>query len=940
MGALPSLLPKLDDLLVGEYNLQKDVKGGIIFLKAELESMKVALEKISKTPADQLDEQDKIWGREVRHMSYDIEDSIDTYMVMRGRGCELLTTQGRFKKFIYSSLNIVAETKIRRKIGKDIRDMKIRVKEVAERHGRYKMGGVDAKPVMATIDPRLCGQYRKAEELVGINESRDEIIKNLTNGDEMANHEGKIVSIVGFGGLGKTTLAKAVYEKINATFECRAFLSVSRTPDMKNLFKAMLRDLAGMTINDDTMDEGSLINKLIQFLQGKRYIIVMDDIWDFEHWKLIRCALPDKNAGNIIMTTTRNLGVANCIGGAYNLKPLSLQNSRILFYGRIFGNEENDKCPDEGLAEVSNKILKKCAGVPLAIITIASLLASKRRDKMDWYEVHNSIGTGLMEDNQDFKSMKKILSLSYYDLLPHLRNCLLYMSVFPEDYEIKQDTLIWLWVGEGFIQSGKQGKSLFEVGESYLNDLINRSLIQPVYSYTCKDWFDCRVHDMVLDLICSLSAEENFVTILSGMNQTYRSEKDRRLSLQNSNTDQATIISMSQGVRSVVVFGSAFDLIAPSLHGFRVLRVLHLFDEHCISQGSIKCLGNLVHLRHLAIQGSSGFQLPEELGNLRFLRILDVAGSSIWSLPSTVVQLKDLMCLKVNSGVTMPKGLGRLTSLEELEFLSVKDDPARNIEELGHLTELRVLNLYFSSGTAWDDSLNKSLVECLCMLRKIQILNIATYDCRGEGYLDGWVAPPHLRRLRMSCCWLSTLSAWMPNPSLLLDLSYLEIIVRDVQQEDFEILGRLPALYYLKLESIPNNRLGVHGKLFTVGAGSFPRLEQCKLRGLLGHMMFLQGAMPMLTKLAFEFLHMQEEREITGTDDAFDMGLGYLSSLQDVTVDFDYQFYSKEEVDEATAMLREATGIHPNNPTFRIINLRDSDDKSCPDEDGDEGSDE
>ena len=156
----------------------------------------------------------------------------------------------------------------------------------------------------------------------------------------------------------------------------------------------------------------------------------MDDIWDFEHWKLIRCALPDKNAGNIIMTTTRNLGVANRIGGAYNLKPLSLQNSRILFYGRIFGNEGNDKCPDQGLAEVSNKILKKCAGVPLAIITIASLLASKRRDKMDWYEVYNSIGTGL-EHNLDVKNMRKILSFSYYDLPSHLRTCLLYLSVFP-----------------------------------------------------------------------------------------------------------------------------------------------------------------------------------------------------------------------------------------------------------------------------------------------------------------------------------------------------------------------------------------------------------------------------------------------------------------------------------------------------------------------------
>ncbi|GJN13900.1 hypothetical protein PR202_gb00656 [Eleusine coracana subsp. coracana] len=270
MGALPNLLPKLGKLLVGEYNLQKDVKNGITFLKSELESMQVALEKISKTPADQLDDQDKIWGRQVREMSYDIEDSIDTFMV-QGKGSELSDSQRGFKKFIDRSLDFLTRTRIRRKISKDVRDMKIRVEEVAKRHDRYKMGGVDAKPSMVTIDPRLWGQYKKAEELVGINETRDEIIKNLTKGDGMAKHRGKIVSIVGFGGLGKTTLANAIYQEISATFECRAFVSVSQTPNMRNLFKDMLKDLAG--INTEMTGEGRLINELRQFLQDKRYEI-------------------------------------------------------------------------------------------------------------------------------------------------------------------------------------------------------------------------------------------------------------------------------------------------------------------------------------------------------------------------------------------------------------------------------------------------------------------------------------------------------------------------------------------------------------------------------------------------------------------------------------------------------------------------------------------
>ena len=106
--------------------------------------------------------------------------------------------------------------------------------------------------------------------------------------------------------------------------------------------------------------------------------------------------------------------------------------------------------------------------VPLAIMTISSLLASKGRNKLEWYDVCNSIGTGLKEDN-NLDNMRKVLSLSYYDMPSHVRSCLLYLSMFPEDFEIKIDRLIWLWIAEGFIQPSEQEKSLFETGESYIN---------------------------------------------------------------------------------------------------------------------------------------------------------------------------------------------------------------------------------------------------------------------------------------------------------------------------------------------------------------------------------------------------------------------------------------------------------------------------------------
>jgi ATPase subunit of ABC transporter with duplicated ATPase domains len=268
-GALPSVITKLSELLVGEYNLQKGVKGEIRFLRSELESMKGALEKVSNTPPDRLDIQDKIWARELRELSYDIEDTIDTFLV-RGKSDESAKLQG-IKKFVDRSVSLFRKAKIRHEIATEIRDIKSHVAGVHERHLRYHIHNVVDKPTTATVvDPRLFAQYIDAKELVGINETRDELIKVLMDGNGVPIQHGKIISIVGFGGLGKTTLAKVVYEKITPLFDCRAFVSVSQTPDLKILFKGLLYDL-GNNINEETLDESQLIDLLREFLKLKRY---------------------------------------------------------------------------------------------------------------------------------------------------------------------------------------------------------------------------------------------------------------------------------------------------------------------------------------------------------------------------------------------------------------------------------------------------------------------------------------------------------------------------------------------------------------------------------------------------------------------------------------------------------------------------------------------
>ncbi|XBI21806.1 hypothetical protein VPH35_062892 [Triticum aestivum] len=543
-------------------------------------SMHAALHKVAGVPLEQLDEQVKLWVSDVRDLSYHMEDVVDRFLV-RVEGFEPAANSAGLKLLVNKISTLFTKGKTRRRIADAIKDIKEKMQDVAARRDRYRVDGLVVNvAATTTLNPRLSALYNKVTDLVCIDEPRDELIKRLT--DEKNPTE--VVSIVGFGGLGKTTLAEAVYDSLKSQFQCAAFVSLSQNPVITRILKKMLHQLDQQKyvhINEASWDETQLIDEIRMFLSNKRYLIVIDDIWKIQSWQIIKCALNENSCANrIIITTTPDFDIATKVGGSFKLDPLTLQSSQLLFYGRIFGSK--GKCPEQ-LAKVSLGILKKCGGIPFAIITVSSLLdqPSKMVNPREWNEVCDSIGSG-HGNSPDVETMRKILALSYYNLPFHLRTCLLYLSIYPEDHEIHRDDLIWKWITEGFIQHQIKDGSLFDVGHSYFTELVNKGMIQPCIDFK-GNVTRCHLHDMVLELICCLSNQENFVTVLDQNEDIMSSERNvRRLSLQSKKEDHQTSslssMSLSQ-VRSITIFEPATNLMPP-LPSFDVLRVLDLSGCH------------------------------------------------------------------------------------------------------------------------------------------------------------------------------------------------------------------------------------------------------------------------------------------------------------------------------------------------------------------------
>ena len=276
-GALGSLGPKLLQLLHGEYKLQKGVRKQVESLSRELDSIYPFLHKVSDVPWDQLDEQVKLWAREVSEASYDMEDVLDTFLVRVDSG-KNKADSSNLRLAMIKMGQLFSKAKARRDIAAKIMDITKRLEEVANNRQKYKLDEIMCKPLAATstIDPRLKAMYKEVTQLIGVDKSSDELMSMLNTSQQdhdASDKKMKMVSVVGVGGLGKTTLARAVYDKLKSQYDCGAFVSIGRDHDLVKVFKDILFHLDSENHKDIHSTERGvdlLIHQLREFLKKKR----------------------------------------------------------------------------------------------------------------------------------------------------------------------------------------------------------------------------------------------------------------------------------------------------------------------------------------------------------------------------------------------------------------------------------------------------------------------------------------------------------------------------------------------------------------------------------------------------------------------------------------------------------------------------------------------
>jgi Leucine-rich repeat (LRR) protein len=650
-----------------------------------------------------------------------------------------------------------------------------------------------------------------------------------------------------------------------------------------------------------------------------RYLVIIDDIWSKQAWKQLQCAFPHNNNSSKIMTTTRIEDVAKYCSFphkeyVYPMMPLDSNDSKSLLLKRIFDNEDDFSLE---LKEVTDDILKKCHGLPLAIVNIASLLATKPISKREWGRVRDSLGSALEQDHE-LELVKKILFLSYCDLPHYLKICFLDLSIFPEDHVIGRSCLIRRWIAEGFIAQ-QQGQHLEDTAENYFSELMNRNMIEPVGTDYSGRPRACRVHDIMLDLIISLSVKENFVTIMADHKLTPSTNKIRRLSLQGNYAEQSCWLgtnSLSQ-VRSLSVFGDVRKI--PSLLDFQVLRVLDIQNCSSLEDRDIENIGSLIHLRYLSLYNSNIGNIPIQIGKLKHLQTLDLRATRIKKLPATIAQLHQLVRLCVPNGVELPNGIGNMAALEELSVLDASKNSPEVVQELGYLTKLKVLGIKWCADSAINDEGNfkKSLISSFCNLgeRNLHSLKIETTErCSMDFLFDSLCPDPcHMQKFSNSPIF-SRLPKWISNLSV---LTNLVIFIEEVGGGDVYVLKDLPALRCLQIFTTEYLQ-----ESLIIRAGGFKCLEDfhfrpsmyLKKKGMMS-LIFEAGAMPRLNRLWFRFA---VHDTLSAYGAGFDFGISLLSSLKCLWVSINCRGATVWEVEVAKATITNAAARLPNHPRHEI----------------------
>ncbi|KAL3750345.1 hypothetical protein ACJRO7_011357 [Eucalyptus globulus] len=787
----------------------------------------------------------KLWLEDLRNLAYDIEDLLHDFDAQARKKKQKAADSRRVSKTLlvvpscFSPREFVRDQKMRSKI----EDIDHRLQEIIKQKDSLSLREKEAsqsasdraqqRPITTYVpEPCFVGREKEKMEVLQLLIEEEEGINNI-------NAIPKIIPIIGMGGVGKTTLAQQVYHDASY-FDVKAWACVSNDFDVAAITRRILQDIPGLSGKGNDLDRPQ--EKLWKHLSGKRFLIVLDDVWTekYEEWTNLLKTFQAGAEGSVIVLTARNLRVASMAGApAYHLKELPEDACLTLLAYHALGAKSFDH--HTPLKSFGEKIVMKCKGLPLAVKMLGGLLRT-HVDPHEWEAISKSRIWDLPEArNEILPSLK----LSYHHLPPHLKRCFAYCAIFPKDYEIERDELIHWWMAEGLVHRS-EGENLWKTGLNYLKELVSRSFFQESSSNSL--WFS--MHDLLNDLAKSVAGPTHFSSrgFESESNESKASSArhasfissygiaSERLTVYHRMKRLRSFISLQPRPRKFAMLHLSQSVLGDLLSDLKYLRVVSL-SHYCIN-AIPDCVGKLRHLHYLNLSYTEIERLPESIGGLFNLEALILRGCPyLAGLPQGVEKLINLRYLDIRetrSLQTMPRRIGNLVNLEILSKFIVGTENGRRLKELKHLEQLRGelliselhrvkdagdakdANLHMKRGIdrlimKWSeplvDSRNAELemkvVDFLHPHKDLQDLTISYYS--GIEFPFWLGNPSHLNMVSLRLCGCRNVGS-LPSLGLLSSLKELHIegldAVCSVGSEFYETIEPFPSLTTLEFKDM------------------------------------------------------------------------------------------------------------------------------------------